>query len=149
MEQLAKHHDKKNFDCGNDEINRYLQTMASQHAKKGISQTHVLANDDTIRGFYTLSVINLDNQQGMIKGYPLFIPAVLIGRVGVALNEQGQGLANQLISHAMNQIKAISHIVGVAFVVIDAKTDKLADYYERLGFIRLLDLRLVYPVGQI
>lgn len=30
IEPLAKHHDRKTFDCGNDDLNRYLQTMANQ-----------------------------------------------------------------------------------------------------------------------
>ena len=42
---LDKRHDRIAFDCGNDEINRYLQTMASQHAKKGITRTHVLTDE--------------------------------------------------------------------------------------------------------
>ncbi|WP_147287549.1 hypothetical protein [Moraxella caprae] len=33
FELLDKHHNRQAFDCGNDEINRYLWQMASQHHK--------------------------------------------------------------------------------------------------------------------
>lgn len=151
IQPLNKQHDKQSFDCGNASINHYLQHLASQHCKKGIAQVHTLADGETIQAFYTLSAISLDNTQGAIKGYPKQIPAVLIGRLGVAISEQGKGLANQLISHAMHQAKSIRTMAGVAFVAIDAKTETLAEYYAKLGFIRLVSnpLRLVYPVSQI
>ena len=36
FEPLDKHHNRTAFDCGQDDINRYLQIMASQHHKKGV-----------------------------------------------------------------------------------------------------------------
>lgn len=151
IQPLSKHHNKQGFDCGNESINRYLQQMASQHCKKGIAQVHALADGANIQAFYTLSAISLNNEQGAVKGYPNQIPAVLIGRLGVAIEQQGKGIANQLISHAMHQAKAISTMAGVAFVIIDAKTETLAEYYTNLGFVRLPSspLRLVYPISQI
>lgn len=150
FEPLDKHHDRTAFDCGQDDINRYLQTMASQHAKRGISQTHVLADDSVIKAFYSLTVGGLDNHAKIISGYPNHIPTVVIGRIGVSKDYQGQGLAKMAIAHALHAIKQISHMAGVAVVTIHAKDEALARYYERLGFIRLVDsLTLFYPVSQI
>lgn len=83
FEPLAKHHDKQAFDCGNDDINRYLKMMASQHAKKGVARTHALADGATIKAFYTLSTGLIDNSQKLINGYPHQIPCIIIGRIGV------------------------------------------------------------------
>lgn len=150
FERLAQHHDKKSFDCGNDEINRYLQTMASQHIKKDIAKVHVLANGVSIIGFYTLSALLIDNSDNAIKGYPRQIPAILIGRMGVDVQYQGQGLSKLLLSHALNKVKAISQDVGMAFVVIDAKSDTLASYYQQFGFIPSdTPLRLMMSVKSI
>ncbi|MFC0821149.1 GNAT family N-acetyltransferase [Moraxella marmotae] len=151
VQPLNKHHNKQAFDCGNDNINRHLQQMASQQCKKGITQVHIVADGEHIQAFYTLSAISLNNELGVIKSYPKQVPAVLIGRLGVSLTQQGKGLASQLIANAMQQAKAISQVAGVAFVVIDAKTEHLAKYYIDMGFIRLPNnpLRLVYPISQI
>lgn len=32
---LSKQHDRKQFDCENEVINRYLWQMANQHAQRG------------------------------------------------------------------------------------------------------------------
>ncbi|MFB2538320.1 GNAT family N-acetyltransferase [Acinetobacter sp. c3-l95] len=150
FELLQAGHNKNAFDCGNDAINHYLSHMASQHMKKGISQVHVLTDDNQIQGFFTLSSISLDNSENLIKGYPKQIPSILIGRLAIDKNQQGKGLSNRLISEALYLTKQISLIVGLAFIVIDAKNDDLANYYERLGFYRLPNqLRLLYPVNQI
>lgn len=135
FEPLAKRHDRTAFDCGNDEMNRYLQTMASQHAKKGIARTHVLADEAIIKAFYTLSNMSILNHDGKVKGYPRDIPAILIGRLAVDKQYQGLGLSKQALSDALKGIKQYALFSGIAFVVIDAKNDSLAKYYERFGFM--------------
>lgn len=150
FEPLAKHHSKKAFDCGNVILNHYLQTMASQHAKKGISQTHVLADGATIKAFYTLSNLHIDNAHSKITGYPQQIPAILIGRMAVSVEYQGQGISKMILAHALAKIKRLATDTGISFVVIDAKTDDLADYYERLGFRRTDEpKRLLLQVAKI
>lgn len=150
FEPLAKHHDKKAFDCGNVILNHYLQTMASQHAKKHIAQTHVLADGATIKAFYTLSNLHLNNEQGKIKGYPRLIPAILIGRIAVSIDYQGQGLSKIAIAHALAKIKQLAKDTGISFIIIDAKTDELASYYERLGFRRTDEpSRLILQMAKI
>lgn len=60
FEPLTKHHDQASFDCGNEPMNAYLKTMANQHAKKGISVTHILADNSTIKAFYTFHKLHKD-----------------------------------------------------------------------------------------
>lgn len=135
FERLAKHHDRQNFDCGQDDINTYLKNFANQHAKKNIAKIHILIdenNPNQIIGFYGLSNTELVMK---IKGYPNKIPAILIGKLGVDKAFQGQGFSKVLLSHALNKIKTLSLDTGIAFVIINAKTDELANYYKRFGFL--------------
>lgn len=120
--------------------------MASQHAKKGVSITHILADGDQIKGYYTLTCGEINTP---IKGYPRTIPVIIIGRIGISKPHQGKGLSQELIRNAIKQAKAISQMAGVAFAVIDAKTNELAHYYQKLGFLPLVGNRLVYPISQI
>ena len=135
FERLSSHHDRQAFDCGDANINHYIQHYASQHVKKGIAKIHVLADSQTITGFYTLSNTYIDNADGQIKGYPKQIPAIIIGRLGVDTRFQGQGLSKLLLSHALKKIQQLADDTGIAFVIIDAKDDKLADYYQKFGFM--------------
>lgn len=147
FEKLSARHNREKFDCGNDEINAYLHKFAKQHNKKGIAKIHILADGDTIMGFYTLSNAELTLS---IQGYPNKIPAMLIGKIGVDKNYQGQGLSKILLSHALNKIKWLSDETGIAFVIIDAKDEGLARYYQTFGFQPTTQaLRLIMAVKEI
>lgn len=147
FEKLSTHHDRANFDCGNDKINTYLHKFAKQHTKKGIAKVHILADNKTIIGFYTLSNAELTLS---IQGYPNKIPAMLIGKMGVDKHYQGQGLSKVLLSHALNKIKWLSDETGIAFVIIDAKDEGLATYYQTFGFTPTTQpLRLIMAVKEI
>lgn len=149
FEPLNSSHDRASFDCGNEPMNRYLKTMASQHAKKGISATHILADGATIKAFYTLSNTQIVND-GLIKGYPNDIPAILLGRIGIDKPYQGKGLLQEILFDAFVKVKQFRAVSGMAFIVIDAKTDQLFNYYQqKAGFLPLVGNRLVYPINQI
>ncbi len=106
-----------------------------------------MADGETIIGFYSLTVMTLILD---LKGYPKHIPAVLIGRVGVHTTQQGQGVGKLLLAHALKKAKQISTIGGVAFVVIDAKSDELLSYYQRFGFLPTdVPYRLIMSVNSI
>lgn len=147
FEPLAKHHDRASFDCGNEIINQYLKTMANQHAKKGISITHILADGNRIKAFYTLSNTQITDHQ--LKGYPAQIPAILIGRIGIDKQYQGQGLFKAIFAHAFMGIEKFSKFSGMAFIVIDPKTNELNQYYQSLGFIPFDDNRLIFPISNL
>ncbi|MGH8271330.1 MAG: GNAT family N-acetyltransferase, partial [Gammaproteobacteria bacterium] len=53
-----KVHDCAAFDCGTPILNTYLRQLATQHRRRGLSQTYVLSDSDApsaILGYYTLS----------------------------------------------------------------------------------------------
>ncbi|MBX9868429.1 MAG: N-acetyltransferase, partial [Burkholderiaceae bacterium] len=52
-------HDVKEFNCGNQDLNIFLQETAGQHQRKLISKTYVLVDDEAsteVMGFYTLAL---------------------------------------------------------------------------------------------
>ena len=44
------------FDCGEPALNHYLQQLAGQHSRKNVSRTFVAIDNDTVTGFYSLSM---------------------------------------------------------------------------------------------
>lgn len=52
---LRKTHKRKEFDCGNDELNTYIRTQASQDVRRDDSKCYVLSEEDgdEILGFFT------------------------------------------------------------------------------------------------
>lgn len=84
-----------------------------------------------------------------LVGYPSEVPAVLIGRIGVNKTHQGQGLLRATLKDALQNIIQLAKISGIAFVVVDAKTDPLVKFYQSAGFVSLVDRRLMLAVNKI
>ena len=157
IEVLQAHHQKKSFNCGQDDLNKFIKQYASQHQKSGTSKTYVAIDDDTqqVRGFYYLSStsIGFDRVDAVLiqqlPRYPL--PCVVIGRFAVDQTAQGRGIGKVLLAHALKQVSKVAQIIGVNFVVIHAKDQKAMEFYQRFGFISLTSnpLTLIYPVSEI
>jgi hypothetical protein len=53
IEKLNRGHNRKDFDCGVEKLNEYLQKYARQNQQKNLSKTYLLTNETkTIYGFY-------------------------------------------------------------------------------------------------
>lgn len=156
IEILHSNHQRKTFNCGQDDLNTFIRQYASQHQKSGTSKTYVAVADNMhVKGFYCLSStsIGFDAVDAeftkRLPRYPL--PCVVVGRFAVDQTVQGQGIGKLLLAHALNQVSKVAQIVGVNFVVIHAKNQKVMEFYHRFGFISLTSnpLTLIYPVNEI
>lgn len=67
IETITKQHDRKNFDCGHEELNNYLRSTARQSDTKRSTRTWVLVDDDVptaILGYITLVPSEQDFPEG-------------------------------------------------------------------------------------
>jgi len=57
IEKLSSHHNRRDFDCGVEDLNAYLQRKSGQHERKGMGRTYVATeeNDTRVLGYYTIS----------------------------------------------------------------------------------------------
>ena len=61
-ETISKKHNRKDFDCGQDDLNNFLAKYARQAHESGASKTYVAVDagdGKTIFGLYTLSHMGL------------------------------------------------------------------------------------------
>jgi predicted GNAT family N-acyltransferase len=75
------------------------------------------------------------------------MPAVLIGRLAVDVEFQGQGLGSYLLISALERVIQAESDVASFAIVVDAK-DGAIPFYEQYGFIRVPSRsnRLFLPV---
>lgn len=151
IEQLAKHHDRAGFDCGDNALNRYLSQYANQHGKKGLSKTYVLIhtqNPNKILGYFSLTAGGFRQE---LTGYPnaLDVPCVLIGRLAVDVSTKGQGLGGYLIMNALQTIKRLSNEVGIAVVLVELKGEHLIAFYQKFGFVKVDELTMYLRLTDI
>lgn len=152
---LEKKHNRKNFDCGNWELNEYLKRYARQNDKSGINKTFVAVKSDTpviIDGYYTISSSTIDFQslpeekRRKLPAYP--IPAALIGRLAVDISCQGEGLGTELLVNALWRIVRASSEIGIYAVRVDAIDERAKQFYLCHEFIPFQDspLSLFLPL---
>lgn len=139
-ERLAKRHNRAAFECGIPELDDYLQNRASQDVRRRVAATFVLVPKDapkTIAGFYTLSATSIilddlpESFQKKLPKYPQ-VPAVLIGRLARDMNFPGVG--SLLLSNALQRAVRTSVDIATAVVLVDAKNEAAATFYESFGF---------------
>ncbi|SFB61153.1 GNAT family N-acetyltransferase [Azotobacter beijerinckii] len=77
------------------------------------------------------------------------LPAIRLGRCAVA--REYQGLGRDMLAHALRRAVEAADIVGIAFVLVDAKHEHAARFYRQLGFVPLLErpLTLVLPLATL
>lgn len=154
MEFLAldpKRHDRKGFDCGVAALNTYLQRFAGQDIARGLTRVYVLADDAEIIGYYSLSAHAVARDalpETMRVGAYTELPFLLPGRLAVASKWQGQGYGDALIVHAFETTRTTAKAVGILGMVVDAKDENAARFYQGFGFHRLAGTanRLVLPI---
>lgn len=138
---LTGSHDRRNFDCGQPELNAWLRQVASQHQDKGLSKTFVVVNEEApaqICGYYALTLAELDNQhlpQAWRKKLPRRIPGVRLGRLAIDKAYQGKGFGELLLIDALTRARRIYIEAGGIGLFVDAIDERAAAYYQRFGFV--------------
>ena len=141
------------FDCGNNELNFYLEKFATVNDFSNISKTFVSIIDKRVVGFVTLCTASLEFKElpknyNNLPKYP--IPAIRIARLAVDKAYQGKGIGKSLLGFAFKKIILASLNVGIKLVVVDAK-EEAKTFYEHFGFVSLPQNKQTYilPIEQI
>jgi len=155
---VAARHDRKRFDCGDEDLNRYLQRYARQNHDSGGAKCFVAAEEsapERVLGFYTLSPASLTyarTPETLRRGLGRYeVPVFRLGWFAVDASVQGRGLGGDLLLAAGERALLVAEHVGGVALLIDAKHRRAADWYRRYGAVPLLDaeLSLVLPLKTI
>ena len=116
------------FDCGAEELNRFIERHAYQSQQSQGARTYVsLSDDGELAGFYTLaygSVEYEDAPERTRKGLARHdVPVMVLARLGVAREFQGKGLGKQLLRDALLRTLQAADIAGLRAVVVHAKDE--------------------------
>lgn len=157
-EPIAKSHDRKDFDCGDVELNLFLRHHARQSHEKGGAKTFLAIDSTdrkTILGFYSLAPASLSYARTpalLSRGLARYdVPGFRLARLATARSVHGKGLGGQLLLMAGRRCLLAATQVGGVVLIIDAKNQRAADWYKSYGAIPLddNDLTLVLPLATI
>ena len=129
-------------DCGRETMNHWFRRHAWRNQIHNLSRTTVFgeAGSETIVGYVTLAAGQIERDflpKAAQRNRPAAIPAVLLGQLAIDTKFQRQGLARQLLYHALRTCLALSKEIGCFGVLVHPLDDVVREFYTRYGFIDL------------
>ena len=130
-----------------------MPVKTTKAAARSVSSPFPSTRPERILGFYTLSPASLEYARTRAlarKGLGRYdVPMFRLGRLAVDGNMQGRGLGGSLLLRAADRCLRAARDVGGVALLIDAKHDRAARWYEGYGALRLEDapLSLVLPLA--
>ncbi|MGJ3231509.1 MAG: GNAT family N-acetyltransferase [Oceanicaulis sp.] len=89
---------------------------------------------DAVRAYYSLAagaVDRIDAPGRLRRNAPDSVPVALLARLAVDRREQGQGLGADLLADAFQRCASAAAAIGVAAVLVHAKSDQARRFYMR------------------
>jgi GNAT superfamily N-acetyltransferase len=139
VEKLRRDHPVEGFDCGREELNRYLVRYAWQNQQAGAAQTYVGIAGEVVVGYHTLvvgQVILEDAPDRLKKGLAKHpIPIMLLARLAIDRRWQGRGVGKALLRDAMQRTLQAADIAGIRALAVHAKDEEARRFYEHFDFV--------------
>ena len=126
------------FDCGQQELNRFLKRFALSNKAANAAQTYVTCRARRVVGYYSLAVGSVQREDSLpraVKGmahHP--IPVMILARLAVDLSQQGSGIGKALLKDALLRTAQAADIAGIRAMVVHAKDDDARRWYEQFDF---------------
>lgn len=151
-EKLQPEHDVSKFDCGEPVLNDWLRRRALQNQQSGASSTYVVLDKMRVAGYYSLAAgsVARETAPGRVRrNVPDPVPVVVLGRLAIDRDYQGEGLGRALLRDAILRILQAADIIGVRAILVHALSEEAKHFYEECGFtaspINPLTLMLTLP----
>ena len=139
---LAARHDLEDFNSGEAVLDDWLRRRALANMAIAASRTYVVCSTGSRRvvAFYALSMGQILNQEatGAIRrNMPRQIPAVILGRLAIDRDWQGQGLGAALLRDAVERSMRAAGEVATRLLVVHAISPAAETFDRHFGFTRL------------
>jgi GNAT superfamily N-acetyltransferase len=138
IEKLRGDHDLSQFDCGKEELNRFLKRFALANQQAQSAQTYVACQGSTVVGYHSLtfgSVAHEQTPERVKKGLARHpIPVMILARLAIDRSMQGRGLGQGLLKDALRRTLDAADIGGLRAMLVHAKDDAARAFYEHFNF---------------
>jgi len=138
IEKLRPDRQIEDFDCGRDELNRYLPLDALTNQQAGAGQAYVGLEGDVAVGHHTLTVGHVtraESPERLTQGISPppcahHVPRAAGGRSALAGSRHRQGSSEGC--HATQQAAEIG---GIRALAVHAKDEPARSFYQKFDFI--------------
>lgn len=149
IEKLAKDYNISSFDCGDEDLNAFLDEDAIPFQEKRIATTYVVNIDGKISAYFSLlndKISRTDvSKSAWRKLKKLFAhskhrsnyPAIKIGRFAVSKEFASQGLGSAIMDAIKQSTNKNSKYSAFRFLTVDAYLSAIP-FYIKNGFVEML-----------
>lgn len=141
-------HDRTSFDCGEAELNTFLQQYAAKHMEVGVSRTMLLPASDPlptgkypICAYYTIAPSSISREvlpDAAAKKLPKYpVPVFLLAQLAVHSEYHGQGLGKITLIKALEYLWKINAHIKAYAIVVDCLNNRAKSFYLKYGFEEL------------
>lgn len=140
-EALGADHDLEGFDCGRESLNAWLIETAPSSEARGNARTYVCVDADgaSVIAYHSLaagSVRRADAKGKLARNSPDPIPVIVLARLAVDQEFQGQGIGSLLLLDAVERAVSAAQGIGARAVIVNPIDEGAAAFYESCGFTR-------------
>ena len=153
-EQLSKTHDRADFDCGDKDLNTFIQKTARRQDERHLVRTTVFvdaARPTKILAYYSTAPCEITAPPGVKawKNYPHPVPFLRMARLAADKRVKGQGVGEMVLISAIEDAATIAQsFTAIGGLVVDARNERAAAFYEKYDFLRIEEggLQLFLPI---
>ena len=139
LERLAAHHDLSEFRCGNQSLDSWLRDHALASQQMDSARTFLLSEATQILGYFSLTmgaVLRSEAPPSLVRGLPGYPTGmVLLARLAVNADHQGQGLGSLLLAEALRKAVVAGEAAAARLVVVAAVDAAAVRFYAHHGFL--------------
>ena len=140
IEALGPSHDRGNFSCGVEALDRYFQKQVTQDVRRRATACYVATevSEARVAGYYTLAAAGIplaEMPPELAKRLPRYpsVPVARLGRLAVDQAYRGRKLGSALLWDAVQ--RCLRSAIAVFALVVDAKDDQAEAFYLHHGFV--------------
>jgi len=134
---LCPDHDTSAFESGNTTLDEWLLKRALKNQDNGASRTFVICEETKVIGYYSLATGSVERDVAtgnFSRGMPEPIPVIVLGRLAIDKNHQGQRLGAALLKDVMLRTVNIASNVGIRGLLVHAISEDARRFYLKYGF---------------
>lgn len=137
-EPLTAAHRLDEFRCAETTLDAWLKRRALANQHSGASRTFVAADRQLrVYGYYALAAGAIAQRAAtgsVRRNMPDPIPAMVLARLAVDRDAQGNKLGAALLRDAVERTLAVARQVGVRALLVHALHERAKAFYEHYGF---------------